>query len=96
MPPTGTPARVTPSGISTGGEASPVSTGARAAITRTEMRRRRITWRDRTYDGGRNQGSSDPKRGNLRPNGGATAAASPRQDLTLGNNRPGAKRRRTQ
>src|SRR6185437_849590 len=85
MPPTGRPATVTPSGTRAGGAASPPSTGARTAMTRTETPRRRNTCTDRTYAGGRGQGSGR--------DGGATAAASPRQALSLGNNRAEAKGR---
>src|SRR5438132_3644404 len=94
MPPTGTPASVTPRAIKAGDDASPLRTGARTAITKTERARRRITWSDRTQGHGRNQGSSQPKGGNQRPDGGATAAASPRRRPSLGDNSGETKGRR--
>src|SRR6476660_3271985 len=44
IPPTGTPARVTPGWIKAGGAASPRRAGASAATTRTVRARRRTTW----------------------------------------------------
>ena len=64
MPPSGTPATVTPCGTRAGGAASPLSTGARAAMTRMESPSRRITRTDRTYGDGDSQGSSETQRGN--------------------------------
>src|SRR5436190_15410910 len=91
MPPSGTPATVTPWGTRAGGAASPLSTGARAAMTRTETPSRRITRTDRTYGGGHNQGSSVLQRGNQEADGGATAAALPRLTPTLRDNPAGNK-----
>src|SRR5512133_6190 len=50
IPPTGTPARVTPGWINAGGAASPRRAGASAATTRTDRARRRTTW-TKSYSG---------------------------------------------
>src|SRR5689334_8796616 len=95
IPPTGRPATVTPRGISAGGAASPLNTGAMAAMTRTETPSRRIIWLIVLTLTVATRVPPSSNEETTKPDGGATAAASPRLGSSVSDNPPETKGRRT-